>query len=432
MVTNALFDILTRCDASCSNVLVKLDGGIDLNSQMGLGPTNFQPGIAPTNILDLRDNPPGYASDVFLGYEQTANQFRNGPEKFAAQNILSNNIASSGAETYYYTIGGSNTIVPGSGYGQTITNQTANWVYHDPAAAVTSLSPNPATQRNPLNPTAGQSADVWVKVGYQFQINTGFIYYTTDGSNPEGAFGVGKGATQVVPALFVNHDNVQSNIDWWRGTIPAQGSGAQVRYKAAFYSGGIQPVASGEVSGSKLYGLTQAAITNFNPATALVWLHNDLNPANTVTGLQGGFHILRARVFLPRPNQASVYNTFAQTFYYDAALPTGTFAFPPTNGTISSVSYVVVIRADSTVTGVDFNIQDSNPANDDSATGQPNGNGPTNFVAATAVTPDPTLTRVSRRFRRSSVSFTRTCRTAAPRRSLCGSRNMRAASIPTG
>jgi len=48
------------------------------------------------------------------------------------------------------------------------------------------------------------------------------------------------------------------------------------------------------------------------------------------------------------------------------------------------------------VTGVDFNIQDSNPANDDINTGQPNGNGnnlsgAAIFVAATQVTPDPTL-----------------------------------------
>jgi hypothetical protein len=41
VVTNANFDILVRSDASCSNTLVKLDGGIDLNSQMGLGPLTF-------------------------------------------------------------------------------------------------------------------------------------------------------------------------------------------------------------------------------------------------------------------------------------------------------------------------------------------------------------------------------------------------------
>ena len=402
VVTNANFDILVRSDASCVNTLVKLDGGLDLNSQMGLGPTNFQAGIAPTNFLDLRDNPPGYADDVFLGYEQTAFQFRNGPEKFAARNILSNNIVSSGAETYSYTVGGLSNIVSGAGYGQGITNQTANWVWHDPTNSVTSLSANPATQRNPLSPAAGQSVDLWLKVGYQFQINTCFIYYTTDGSNPDGAFGTGKGSTQVVPGNFVNHDSAQSNIDWWKGTIPAQPNGTTVRYKVGLFSGGsagnasINTISDAETSGSKLYGLTQAAITNFNPTTAVVWQHNDLNPANIAIGLQSGFHIVRARTFLPRTNQSSVYNTFLQTFYYDGALPTGVLVFPTNGGTLGSGSYTVVVRADSTTTGVDFNIQDGNSNNDDTVTGQSNGNGNgTNgspvFVAANSVTPDTTL-----------------------------------------
>jgi hypothetical protein len=425
VVTNANFDILVRSDASCANTLVKLDGGIDLNSQMGLGPTNFQPGIAPTNFLDLRDNPPGYADDVFLGYEQTAFQFRNGPEKFAARITASNNIVSLGAETYYYTVGGTNTVVPGAGFGAGIVNQTASWVYHDPVAPTTvltnsSLPVAPATQMVPTNPAPSQSVDIWVQVGYQFQINTCYIYYTTDGSNPEGAFGLGKGTTQVVQGSWINHDSVQSDIDWWKGTIPGQAPGTQVRYKVALFYGGsygfsigdtvdwpsIPPISYAEPSGSKLFGLTQAAITNFKPATAVVWLHNDLNPNNTAIGLQSGFHIIRARIFLPvinytnqnyvYANQSQVYNTFLQTFYYDGALPTGVIPYPANGSTIGSSSYIVVVRADSTVTGVDFNIQDSNPNNDDIVTGQPNGNGnDTNgapiFVPATAVSPNATL-----------------------------------------
>ena len=66
--------------------------------------------------------------------------------------------------------------------------------------------------------------DIWIKVGYQFQINTAFLYYTTGTgtniTNPEGAFGVGKGNTQVVQAHFFNHDSTQNNIDWWKATIP--------------------------------------------------------------------------------------------------------------------------------------------------------------------------------------------------------------------
>ena len=397
VVTNGNFDILVRSDASAANTLVKLDGGIDLNSAMGLGPLAFD-GTAPTNFLDLRDNKPGYASDVFLGYEQTKFNFRNGPEKFAARVVASNNIVSTGAETYLYIVGGANTVIAGAGDGANITNQTANWVYHDPAATNTALAPNnTATQRVPLNPTASDAVDVYVKVGYQFQINSAGIYYTTDGSNPEGAFGVGKGTTQVAPAYFINHDSAQNDIDWWRGTIPAQANGTQVRYKVALFSANIPPISHVEPQGSKLYGLTEAAITNFNPSAAIVWLHNDLNPANTATGLQSGFHILRARTFLARTNQASVYNTFSQTFYYDGALPGGAIVFPANNGDpISSQSYTIVIRADNLATEAGVNIQDSDPNNDDLHTGQTNGNGnDTNgnpiFVPAAAVTPNAGL-----------------------------------------
>ncbi len=121
-----------------------------------------------------------------------------------------------------------------------------------------------------------------------------------------------------------------------------------------------------------------------------------MNPANTVTGLQPGFHILRARTFLPRTGQSSVFNTFLQTFYYDGALPTGAIPYPSSGSTITSGSYTVVVRADSTVTGVDFNIQDSTTNNDDIVLHQANGNGnDTNgapiFAPATEVNPDPTL-----------------------------------------
>jgi hypothetical protein len=409
VVTNAPFDIIVRSDASCSNTLVKLDGGTDLNSQMGIGPTSAT-GLAPTNFLDLRDNPPGYADDVFLGYEQTAFQFRNGPEKFAARSSTSNTVVSFGAETYYYTVGGGSNVVSGSGYGAGITDGTATWILHDPTNSVTSMSPNPPSQMNPLNPTASQPVDIWVKVGFQFQVNSGYIYYTTDGSNPEGAFGAGKSTTQTVPVFWVNHDAVSNNVDWWKGTIPAQANGMQVRYKVALFNGGsygysvgnpagwpsIAPISDAEPQGAKYYGLTQAAITNFNPTTAKVWLHDDLNPANTATGLQSGFHIIRARVFLPRAGQSSVFNTFSQTFYYDAALPSGVIAYPASDSTIGTTTYTVVVRADSTTTGVDFNIQDSNSGNDDIVTGQPNGNGNDAggnpiFVQATQVSPDSGL-----------------------------------------
>lgn len=394
VLTSAPFDIDIRCDGSASNALVKMDGGLDLNSQTGLGPTSG---------LDLRDNRPGYVSDVYLGYEQSAIQFRYGPEKFAARQIARDNVTSLGAETYYYSVGGGLTVINGSGNGANINTSTATWVYHDPVAPVTVLTNAtvpvaPATQMVPTNPAPNQVVDIWVKVGYQFQIDTGYIYYTTDGTNPEGSFGVPKPGTttRVQQALRVNHDSTDGTIDWWKGTIPGsnQLSGAQIRYKIALFL--HNPPAISDADSSKLYGLTQFAITNFNPATAGVWLHNDLNTNSTTTGLATGLHIVRARGFLPRPGKSAVYNTFLQTFYYDGQLPGGAIAFPAADGsTIASSTYQVVVRADSSVTGVEFNIQDSDANNDDAATGQSNGNGLTNgvpvFVGATPIMPDPSL-----------------------------------------
>src|SRR5207249_1711769 len=176
------------------------------------------------------------------GYEQAVQQLRYGPEKFAAKNTaLRNNVTSLGAETYYYTVSGTNLVINGSGNGTNILTSTASWVYHDPVDSVTVLGGGPATQMNPTNPAPTQAVEIWVKVGYNFQTNHCFIYFTTNGSNPEGAFGIGKGSTQVVPASWMNHDSSQATIDWFKGTIPAgnQVNGGQVRYKIAVYQDNI-------------------------------------------------------------------------------------------------------------------------------------------------------------------------------------------------
>jgi hypothetical protein len=386
ILTNAPFNILLRSDASAVNMLAKLDGGMDLNSQMGLGTLTG---------IERRDNRPGAASDVFLGYEQALQQFRYGPEKFAARNTIRNNVTSLGAETYYYTVNGTNQVILGNGNAANISNSTAAFLYHDPAMPAT-VSGGPATQMNPTNPAPSQAVDIWVKVGYNFQTNHCYIYYTTDGSNPEGAFGTGKGSTRVAASAWANHDSGDGTIDWFKGTIPGsnQVNGVTIRYKVALYQENVSTIS--DADNSKLYGLTQFGITNFNPTTATVWLHNDRNTNNTATGLSTGFHIARARCFLPRSGKSGVYNTFLQTFYYDGQLPGGVIATPAADGaSLSNATYTIVVRADSTVTGVECNINDSNSANDDAVTGQNNGNGLTNgvakFVSATSATPDANL-----------------------------------------
>ncbi len=300
-------------------------------------------------------------------------------------------MVSVGAETFHYTVGtASSLIVVGAGGADDIDTQTADWVFHNPSSLVTGTNAT-ILQRQPNQPGAGQATEIWVKVGYQFDIDTGSIYYTTDGSNPEGSFSSGRGTTQVASMSFHHTQNEPGGVvDWWRGTIPAQANNTLVKYKIALYDNIGSPISDKDTA--RIYGVTQFAITNFNPNAALVYLHNNRNTNSSRIGLEEGFHIVRARAFLDRSGKSSVFNTFSQTFYYDAALPDGVIAFPQANGTITSQQYGVVVRADSSVTLAEYNIIDSNPANDDALTGLNNGNGSNTWAVATKVSPSGSLT----------------------------------------
>ena len=306
ILTNGPLDIAIRCDASAVNILAKMDGGMDLNSQMGLGSRR------PPDWIGAIIGPaprPMFSSVTSRRCCSFATGRKNSPRETPCATMST----SLGAETYYYTVGGTNTLANGSGNGAGINASTPSFVYHDPVAATTVVGGGPATQMNPTNPASSQAVDLWFKVGYNYQTNHCFIYYTTDGSNPEGAYGVGKGATRVAPAAWVNHDSGDGTIDWFKGTIPGSNNlnGVQVRYKAALYQDNIGTIS--DADNSKLYGLTQFGITNFNPTTVTVWTHNDRNTNNTTTGLSTGFHIVRGRTFLPRSGKSGVYNTFLQT-----------------------------------------------------------------------------------------------------------------------
>ena len=64
-------------------------------------------------------------------------------------------------------------------------------VYHDPGAADRDIG---GAQFSPApESAAGAPITVQVKTGYQFQINQVWLYYTTDGSAPEGSGGVADG-----------------------------------------------------------------------------------------------------------------------------------------------------------------------------------------------------------------------------------------------
>jgi len=353
-----------RTDGSSDNVLLRLDGGININSQSHSGG-------------DGRDNPPALATDTFLGYEQMSFVQRQQKEKFAAEDTTTRNvIGSAGAETWTAVIGNAGFVTDqGAGFDSDVL--TAQFVYHDPSDASV---PGGIAQFFPAPANAGNaSIDVWTKLGNPGDVNRAVIYYTTDGSFPEGAGGEGSGTTKTAEMQFRFLD---AGTDWWQGTIPAQAAGTTLRYKIGAFDadaaiGAVFPSSPSNV-GLKKSMMTVFELGGIDATTLSHHPHNDYGPAES--GLDEGFHLLSARAFLKRDGGSpfpgtSIYNTFPQTFYYDAQTPTGEIKFPVAFETLGGSEYEAVVRTDATVEQVFFHIDDPATGNDDATTMRPNGNG---------------------------------------------------------
>lgn len=343
---------IARADGSTANILMKLDGGIDLNSQMGLGPQSG----------DLRDHAPALSTDVFLGYEQPQYVQRIA-EKFAARDVSRNVIGSPGGETYQAMIGSAGFTV-NNGSGANTANGTVTWVYHDPVANNQLGTPTPQFVPIPQS-AAGQPVTIWVKIGYTNQAQNAFLYYTTNGVTfPEGSGGLGKGTTQVLPLAFDSNGIADGSGTpvWWKATLPSMTSGTVLRYKVGVYQTNAPSVFPFSATDIALKKRMEAIyqITNFNAQSVAFYPHDDYGV--TQTGLDEGFHVLRTETFIKRdsPIRSSIYNLNVQTFYYDATTPSGEILFPGSNETIVSSTYGVVVRADRTVTEAWYRITDSN------------------------------------------------------------------------
>jgi len=355
---------IARADGSAESILIKLDGGMDVNSQMGLGPLTG----------DLRDRVPALSYDMYMGYENMQFVHRIA-EKFAAADIARNVIGSPGAESYETTIGSAGFTI-NNGSGPDMDSGTVNWVAHGPEASNESatLQFTPAPEN-----AANSDVTVWAKVGYAGQPQKAYLYYTTDGASyPEGSGGIGKGTTQVSELLFdsAGTPDGTGTPDWWKGTLPAQTSGTVVRYKV-----GVSRLDASSIfpfSGNDIYLKkpmeTQFVITNFNAETVAYRPHSDFGTERI--GLEEGYHMLRTKSFLNRSGAAAIYNLHTQTIYYDTKRPEGEIVFPANDGdTLTGSTYGFVIRSDESVQEVVYRIIDSDAGNDDSATGVDQGNG---------------------------------------------------------
>jgi glycosidase len=343
---------LARVDGSAENVLMKLDGGIDLNGTVPLGVTD------PA----LRDRPPAVSNDMFLGYEQPNFISRIHPELFAAKDTARNSTGSAGAETFTTT-----TVVNGTSP-KFIDTNTASFLYHDPAAPVGNLTP----ARNQYDASRNE---MWVKTNSVGGGYKSFLYYTTDGSNPEGSAGRGAGTTKVVEMSY-RHNDDGGSTNWWSATpLPADFT-VTSKYKIAIHKEAAPSWWPGNADAVTRKKKMQTTFETNALAMDLLPVrpHNDYGV--TQTGLSEGMHVIRARAFLSRAGKASIYNTFTQSFYYDASRPLGEVRFPENNGdTVGGSEYGLVIRTDSSVTEVWYNIADSDASNNDSVTRSQNGNG---------------------------------------------------------
>lgn len=343
---------VARVDGSAENVLMKLDGGIDLNGTRPAG--NTDPAF--------RDSPPALSNDMFMGYEQPNFVNRIHPELFAAKDTARNATGSAGAETFTTT-----TTVNGSSP-KFIDANTAAFLYHDPANVVG----NKAPARNQYDATG---SELWAKtnsVGGGYKM---FLYYTTDGSNPEGAAGRGRGTTKSAEMLFRHNDDSGAS-DWWSVTPLPGDFTADSKYKIGAAKEGSPSWWPGNADAvaRKQKMMTTFETNVLNLAALPVRPHNDYGTEQT--GLSEGVHMIRARAFLQRDGKASIYNTFTQSFYYDALLPTGEVRFPAAdNDTVGGSEYGVVVRTDPSVTEVWYHIDDGVSSNDDSITRSQNGNG---------------------------------------------------------
>ena len=295
---------------------------------------------------------------------------------FAAVDSARSKIGSPGAETYVKTIGGSVTNNRGptnannwNNYGGSV----VSWHYHEPTGLVggTNVSITQFTENS-------NNLTIWSKTPSGLGNYRMFLYYTTDGiSWPEGAGGVGRGATKVAEMNW-RYDQIGTDAgSWWSvANLSKPTNGTQFRYKIGVYQQGASswfPNDQASVDYKKMM-MSTFSITNFNPTNVQFHLHNDYN--SLTTGLKDGFHVVRARAFLKRDGQAPLYQTFTQTFYYDSQTPQAALVYPGNNGdTVGGSSYEMVIRTDATVTEVWAHIDDSDSSNDDAVTLSPNGNG---------------------------------------------------------
>ena len=137
-------------------------------------------------------------------------------------------------------------------------------------------------------PRISSNVSFWIKVGYLGKdsslssrwADNACVYYTTDGSTPAGALGVGSGTTQPAPMNYDHEEDdssIAGNAMWWVGTVSNVPDYTAINYKI-----GVWNSANGEEKFADYNAGANNTVFNFSNGTLG-------DPVLTVNGLNADY-----------------------------------------------------------------------------------------------------------------------------------------------
>jgi hypothetical protein len=152
--------------------------------------------------------------------------------------------------------------------------------YHEQTTAIAGCSG--LRFASTLTPTPADTVILSFTATSAVAIVKGWIYYTTDGSNPSGAMGTGTANTQVAACTLVCNTG---NISTLRGAIPPQQGGALVKYVVSV----LTTVGNTEVFGNSSACSGCNPITTSTNARSFAYVVQGVLPINfvNITALEG-------------------------------------------------------------------------------------------------------------------------------------------------
>jgi len=164
----------------------------------------------------------------------------------------------------------------------------ANYVYHE--TTTNTIGTGSLQYREVMIPNRTQSVKIGFKIEFETYWNQARIYYTTDGSNPSGSFGIGNGTTQVINTVW-DHKFGSPVVDAVYGIIPSQPAGTTVKYiVSAWHSGGGDEIfgnGCGNCINEKRPS-SNADVFSYNVSTtSRKMFTSDINPAVSINNSNG-------------------------------------------------------------------------------------------------------------------------------------------------